>query len=214
MIKRLKQKKVLVTCGPTWIALDSVRVVSNLSSGVLGQMIAQTFAAQGAKVTLLEGPVADPLKGSKLTIKKFQYFEELDALLRKELSKPYDVCIHAAAVADYKPKYPKKTKLRSHCRSLQLNLVPTKKLIQYIRQLAPNIFLVGFKLEPGLTKRSAGGKTKRVFKDGQCNLVVANSVDNNTYTAFILDKHGKIYATRKSRLSLSKTLTRLVSQKI
>ena len=50
-------KKVLITCGPTGVPIDTMRIISNLSSGSLGQMIAEDFIKAGAKVTLLEGPV-------------------------------------------------------------------------------------------------------------------------------------------------------------
>ena len=210
----LKNKKVLVTCGPTWVPLDSVRVISNLSTGTLGQNIARDFQKSGAKVTLIEGPVAKPLTAKSLRVLKFRYFHELSVLLKNELGKKYDICIHAAAVADYKLKRPGKTKWRSHCKSLRLELVPTKKIIQQIRRSAPDLFLVGFKLEPGINKTKAVAKTRGVFKDGKCDLVVANSVDNGKYESYILDREGTFFAHERSRKKLSRSLVRTVSSKI
>jgi len=57
----LKNKRILITCGPTWVPIDGMRVISNRSSGQLGQTIAQDLTKAGAKVTLLEGPVERPL---------------------------------------------------------------------------------------------------------------------------------------------------------
>ena len=204
----------MITCGPTWVPVDSVRVISNLSSGSLGQIIAEDFSKAGAKVTLIEGPVAKPIKSGSFKILKFNYFDELYKLLKNELRKKYDICIHAAAVADYKVKQKRKAKLRSHLKSLKLDLVPTIKIIQQIRRLNPNIFLVGFKLEPGINKVKAVQKTHGLFRDGRCDLVVANSVDNGKYKSYILDQKGQFFAHEQSRKNLSKSLMRVVKNKI
>ena len=210
----LKNKKVLVTCGPTWVPIDSVRVISNLSSGQLGQTIARDFAKAGARVTLAEGPVANPLKSNSVRIRKFSYFEELSGLVRDELRKDYDICIHAAAVADFKLKRPVKTKIRSGPKTLRIDLVPTKKIIQQIKRMNPGVFLVGFKLEPGINKTNAVKITRSLFKRGMCDLVVANSLKNGKYTGLVLGPKGKIFGFARSRAQLSKSLTRTVDQNI
>lgn len=214
MKSTLKNKKVLITCGPTWVPVDSVRVISNLSTGTLGQLIARDFLKNGAKVTLLEGPVAKPLEERSIRVLKFRYYDELSALLNKELGKKYDICIHAAAVADYKLKRAAKTKLRSDHRSLRLDLVPTKKIINQIRKINPDLFLVGFKLEPGINTATAVAKTRGVFKDGHCDLVVANNADNGKYESYILDRNGTFFAHERSRKKLSQSLVRTVRSKI
>ena len=107
----LRNKKVLITCGPTWIPIDAMRVISNQSTGTLGQMIAEDFAKAGAKVTLLEGPVTRELKSKTIKILKFVFFDEFTGLIKKELKKKVDICIHAAAVSDYKLKKPGRKKI-------------------------------------------------------------------------------------------------------
>ena len=210
----LKNKKVLITCGPTWVPLDSMRVISNLSTGTLGQLIARDFQRSGAKVTLLEGPVTKPLEKSSIRVLRFRYYDELSALLKNELNRKYDICIHAAAVADYKLTRPAKTKLRSDRRVLRLDLIPTRKIINQIRKLCPGLFLVGFKLEPGINKTTAAAKTRGVFKDAQCDLVVANSVNNGAYKSYILDRSGTIFSHARSRKELSQSLVRTVRSKL
>ncbi|MCH7561180.1 MAG: hypothetical protein IIC67_07430 [Thaumarchaeota archaeon] len=81
----LNNKKVLITCGPTGVPIDTMRIISNLSSGTLGQMIARDFAKAGAKVTLLEGPVTKPLKSGSIKILKFVFFDEFIELIKKEI---------------------------------------------------------------------------------------------------------------------------------
>lgn len=210
----LNNKKVLITCGPTGVPIDTMRIISNLSSGTLGQMIARDFARAGAKVTLLEGPVTKPLKSRSIKIHKFIFFDEFIVLIKKELRKKYDICIHAAAVSDYKIKRPRKTKISSRFKTLVLELVPTQKIINDIKRLNKKLFLVGFKLESKTTKVSAKQKSKVLFRNSKCDLVVANSVQGQKYLGYILDKRYTFLARKRSRKELSKALVDIVGKKI
>jgi len=208
----LKNKKVLITCGPTGVPIDTMRMISNLSSGALGQMMAEDFAKAGAKVTLLEGPVSRPLRSRSIHILKFMFFDELLALIKKELKKKYDVCLHAAAVSDYRIKKPRKSKVSSQLKTLVLELVPTRKIINEIKRLNRNLFLVGFKLESKITKASAKQRSRALFQKAQCDLVVANSVQGQKYKGYILNKRNALLAHKKSRKQLSKALVDIVGK--
>ena len=210
----LKNKKILITCGPTGVPIDTMRIISNLSSGTLGQMIARDFAKAGAKVTLLEGPVTKPLKSGSIKILKFVFFDEFIELIKKELRKKYDICIHAAAVSDYKIKRPRKTKMSSQLKTLVLELVPTQKIINDIKRLNKKLFLVGFKLESKTTKASAKQRSKVLFRKGKCDLVVANSIQGQKYLGYILDKRYTFLAYKRSRRELSKALVNIVEKRI
>ena len=177
-------------------------------------MIARDFIRAGAKVTLLEGPVTKPLKSKSITILKFLFFNEFIALIKKELRKKYDVCIHAAAVSDYKVNRPRKTKVSSRLKTLVLELVPTKKIINDIKRLNTKLFLVGFKLESKMTKASAKQRSRILFQKGKCDLVVANSVQGQKYSAYILDKRNTFLAHKQSRGQLSKALVDIVKKKL
>src|SRR5690348_10454722 len=125
----LAGKRILVTCGPTWVAIDDMRVISNRSTGELGRILAGQLKAAGARVTVLEGPVAEPLNDRSVRVVKFLFFEELAALLHKELRNRYDAVIHAAAVSDYRPVKRISGKISSGKKRLDLKLVRTPKLI-------------------------------------------------------------------------------------
>lgn len=213
MAHSLKNKKILVTCGPTWVPIDAVRVVSNVSSGALGQRIALDCARSGAKVTLLEGPVTVPLSSRSMRILKFRFFDELQKLLRQELREDVEAVIHAAAVADYKFKKPVQHKLSSGKKTLKLEFVATPKLIRMIKRLAPKAFLVGFKLEPKISRRSAVRKTQELFRHADCDIVVANQSTPRGYKGFILDKQNIILASAAGRRKMSKTLVRILSER-
>ncbi len=96
MRKRLGNKKVLITAGPTWVPIDAVRVISNTATGRTGIEIARRFARGGAEVTLLLGPVSlvhSPRSTvHSIKIIRFRYFDELKKLLSGLLKKKkYDI---------------------------------------------------------------------------------------------------------------------------
>ena len=191
--------------------IDDVRVLSNISTGELGQTLAKELANKGAKVTVLEGPVPQALKLKSVRVLKFRFFDELQRLLNQELKKKYDVIIHAAAVSDFRLKRVFMTKLGSGKR-LKLELVPTPKLIESIKRKNPNAFLVGFKLEPNLSPNSAKGFARDLFKKAKCDLVVANSVSRGKYQGYIINRqHILIYEKTKKQLTqiLVKILTKI-----
>jgi len=210
----LKNKKILITCGPTWVPIDAVRVVSNVSSGELGQRIALDCARSGAKVTLLEGPVAVPLSSRVIRILKFSFFDELQNLLKHEVDKNTDAVIHAAAVADYKLKNPVHHKFSSDKKTLRLEFVATPKLIRTIKRLAPKTFLVGFKLEPKISRGSARRKIQELFRQANCDIVVANELSARGYKGFILDKYNMVLARAADRKRMSKALVRIISERL
>src|SRR5690349_1500094 len=119
----LAGKKILITCGPTWVAIDDVRVLSNRSTGEMGRLLARRLKAAGARVTVLEGPVSEPIKDRSIKVLKFSFFGELAALLNSVLKQRFDVVIHAAAVSDFQPKKMFARKISSDTKRLNLSFV-------------------------------------------------------------------------------------------
>jgi len=198
--------KVLITCGPTWVPIDDTRVISNQSTGELGQILAQELIAKGAKVTVLQGPVTELFKKTSAVILKFHFFNELKELLNQELKKKYDVIVHAAAVSDYQLKKTFQKKLSSGQKNLKLELVPTPKLIESIKKQNPRIFLVGFKLESKLNERSAKRFTRDLFEKAKCDLVVVNSKKCGHYFGYVVNRKKGILAKAQSRQQLAERL--------
>ena len=197
--------KVLVTCGPTWMPIDDVRVISNVSSGEMGHLIAQEFKKNGAQVTVIEGPVTRVLTDKKIKIIKYSFFDEVASALKKELGKKYDIVVHAAAVSDFRVKGVTKNKISSD-KALTLNLIPTQKLIEVIKRLSPKSFLVGFKLEPVLNSKNILKSVQSLFVSAQCDLVVANTLAGG-YKGFMVDAAGKELTKTDSKQLLAKNLT-------
>lgn len=209
--RTLFQKKVLLTCGPTWVPVDSVRVISNTSTGELGQLLAVKLKQGGARVTLLEGPVNTPLRAPGIRVVKFRFYDELARVFKKEARKPYDVIVHAAAVADYQAKRTVKGKLNSNLKSLTIDLIPTAKVINAVKRINPRTLLVGFKLEPALTRASAKKKAQKLITEADCGLVVANSAGKN-YKGFILDTKLNILARASSRRQMTQALVKQIKR--
>jgi phosphopantothenoylcysteine synthetase/decarboxylase len=198
--------KVLITCGPTWMAIDQVRVISNTSSGEMGHLIAESFLKSKAQVTVIEGPVTHSWTSAKAKVLKYQFFHELKALFQSELKKKYDIVIHAAAVSDFEVKG-HKGKMDSS-KALKLNLVPTVKLIDFVKKISPESFLVGFKLEPGLNSGNAFKESRSLFSSG-CDLVVANSI-KPSYRAFVMDADGQIVMKTNHKKTLADHLIKIL----
>ena len=208
-----KIKKILITSGPTCVPIDDMRVISNRSTGQLGQMMATALAQKGHKITLLQGPVQTSLLVKSLHIKilKFFFYNELSALLTQEVSKKYDVVIHAAAVSDYKMSCERTSKIASNKSPLNLTLIKTPKMINCIKKINPNVCLVGFKLESNLTQESVLQKVKTLFDEAQCDFVVANTLSKGAYSAYIIDQKNHILKKSKTRHELTRQLTHILS---
>ncbi|MBF0531720.1 MAG: phosphopantothenoylcysteine decarboxylase [Candidatus Omnitrophica bacterium] len=209
----LQNKKILVTGGPTWVRLDAARVISNMSSGLMARDIVHALLEQGAKVTYLAGPAIFGLnRGTKARVVPFLFFEDLEKSLTAELKKPYDAVIHAAAVADYRPQKTIAAKLASGRKEWKITLIPTPKLIRKIKQINPRAYLVGFKLEPGLTEKKAQREAIRLAGTNACDLVVANSVDGGQYRGLVFDPQGRCLKTVRSRPAMARSLTQILAE--
>lgn len=204
MKKPLRQKRVLITYGPTWVAIDDMRVISNRSSGTLGKLIINDLMAAGAAITALEGPVPEPLKHESVKIKKFVFFDDFEKIFNAELKRHYDIVIHAAAVSDFRPFQTINAKLPSD-QPVALKLIPVRKLIQTVKHRSPDSILVGFKLESTACQRRLRQAAMESIRVNHCDLIVANSLKNG-YLGFIFNKDGSLAGQGKSRKTISRQL--------
>ncbi len=194
MVTNLKNKKILITAGPTWVAIDKVRVISNIASGKTGFLLSQELEKQGARVTLVLGPVGHYCRLKGIRVIDYRYFEELAGILSKEVkSGKYDILIHAAAVSDFCPANNYGAKISSLKKSFNLKLVAGPKLIEEIKKADPDIFLVGFKLQPEASRCGLLKSARNLINNSGADLVVANTFKGKAYKAFILDSK-RIYA--------------------
>lgn len=209
----LQGKKILVTSGPTWVAIDDTRVISNISTGELGRRLARHLQTHGARVTLLEGPVALSAGDKGITLKKFRYFEELKHLLESEAKRSYAAIIHAAAVSDYRVQRPAGRKISSGRAQWDLTLIPTPKIIDRIKTWAPAALLIGFKLESSVDEAAALRHASALHRRAACDLVLVNSVAEG-YRGFLVDPRTGTLRRIRSRLEAVRGLTNLLKEKL
>lgn len=204
----------MITAGPTWVSIDSARVISNIASGETGFILADKLKGLGLKVTLLLGPGYFCGCHEGIKIIRFKYFKELDKLLTNELKKgTYEAVIHAAAVSDYRPEKIISRKSGSNRKSWQIKLVPTKKLITGFKKYKPALFTVGFKFEPAATDKKLINKGRDLLDKEDLDLVVANSCLDTNYRAFVLEKYNK-YGPYSQKQKMVEGLLKLLGKKI
>jgi phosphopantothenoylcysteine synthetase/decarboxylase len=193
----LAGRRVLVTAGPTWVHVDAVRHLSNLSSGRTGLLIARAVAERGAEVVLLLGPgraLPSSDDRARLRIIDFVTFDDLHALVREHVgSRSYDSLVHTAAVSDYRPAQEERGKLPSGEDELVLRLRPTPKIVDEVRPLDPDILLVKFKLEVGRTEDELLAIAEASRARSDADMVVANDLsrmDRERHPAVLMDRQG------------------------
>lgn len=193
--KALTNKKVLITAGPTYEALDPVRFIGNHSSGKMGYALADAMAAQGAQVTLVSGPSAATISDPSINLVKVNSAQEMYEVCLNFFSET-DVAILAAAVADYKPAHVADQKIKKKSESLTLELVKTKDIAAALGKLKKNgQFTVGFALETENEMENARKKLSAKNFD----LIVLNSLNeagagfgHNTNKISIIDKQNNV----------------------
>ena len=192
--------------------IDNVRVISNVATGQTGILLAKKFAQQGSRVTLLLGRAAICGLERKIKLKRFSFFNELNALLKKELKKEYDIVIQAAAVSDYALESASNKKISSGRKSLKLTLKPTLKIINCLRKFKPDSFLVGFKFQPHLATDKLLIEARNLIKEARLDLAVANSARNKQYSAYLVSEK-KSFGPFLSKEAMAINLVKLIGSK-
>ncbi len=169
----LKDKKILVTAGPTYEAIDPVRFIGNHSSGKMGFDIANAAANLGAQVTLVSGPTHLKVKNSSINLIRITSAEEMYNVCH-EYFNDVDVAIAAAAVADYRPKNIADQKIKKSDASFSIELEKTKDILASLGQIKKNQFLIGFALETENEIEHAKQKIQKKNLD----LIVLNSLND------------------------------------
>ncbi len=176
----LKNKKVLMTAGPTIEHIDPVRVITNQSSGKTGVSLASELISAGAKVTFVYGPGEEkPPKGAKII--NVLSSKGMHNAVKTELKKKFDIVIMAAAVADYVPTKPSKNKIKSSKNEIKISLKKVPKIIDQIKKYQKNVLLVGFKAETNLTKNQLIKSAQKKLKESSSDMIIANDIGSSRY---------------------------------
>ena len=169
----LYQKKILITAGPTYEAIDPVRFIGNHSSGKMGYAIAEEAASLGAEVILVSGPTALQVTHKNIKLVRVTSTQEMYEQVHQYYAE-VNVAIAAAAVSDYKPKQIAHQKIKKSDAEISIELEKTQDILLSLGKAKKDQLLVGFALETENEVENAKGKLARKNLD----FIVLNSLND------------------------------------
>ncbi|MBK6263924.1 bifunctional phosphopantothenoylcysteine decarboxylase/phosphopantothenate--cysteine ligase CoaBC [Marivirga sp. S37H4] len=212
--KNFSGKKILITAGPTYEAIDPVRFVGNRSSGKMGYALAQSFIEQGAEVTLISGPSHLVKPGG---IKKFIPVESAQEMYEasNKCFPEMDIAVMSAAVADYRPKDIAQEKIKKADSGMTIEMEKTTDIAKSLGEIkSKKQLLVGFALETNNEEENA----IRKLQNKNFDLIVLNSLRNpgsgfnhDTNQVKIFDKEGLKF---QSELESKTTIAKMILEQI
>ncbi|MCX2719380.1 bifunctional phosphopantothenoylcysteine decarboxylase/phosphopantothenate--cysteine ligase CoaBC [Lentiprolixibacter aurantiacus] len=167
----LSGKKVLITAGPTYEAIDPVRFVGNHSTGRMGFELARAAADLGAGVILITGPTHLQMDNPSITRVPVVSAQEM-CQVALDYFDEVDVVIGSAAVADFRPKTTSDSKIKKKCGGLTIEMVPNPDILQTLGDRKEKQYLVGFALETDNELENAKSKIAKKNLDA----IVLNSL--------------------------------------
>src|SRR5690606_32181212 len=191
----LKGKKILITAGPTYEAIDPVRFIGNHSSGKMGFEIAKSAPNLGTEVILITGRTHETISHSLIHVVQVGSAEEMYNETHRYFEK-MDVAILSAAVADFKPVKVSSQKIKKTSSTLTLELEKTKDILASLGAIKTHQFLVGFALETQNEIEHAKDKLKKK----NLNLIVLNSL-NDAGAGFKGDTNKVTFIDNKNNIS-------------
>lgn len=169
---RLKDKKVLITAGPTFEPIDPVRYIGNYSSGKMGLEIGLQAKNEGAEVIMVLGPHSLPRQSLEgIQVIDITTAEEMYQACEENFA-AQDIVVMAAAVADYTPSNPANQKIKKSDDTFNLSMTKTKDIAQSLGAKKKAQLLVGFALETENELKNAQSKLQKKNLD----FIVLNSL--------------------------------------
>lgn len=191
-----KGKKILITAGGTREPIDTIRSITNNSSGKMGIAIADAAYLAGADVFLVRS-IRSVTPQYPIPEKTFDTVEDLDSLLMEKVPES-SLCIHAAAVSDFSVEKKIEGKISSGT-AFDVTLIPQGKLLSKIKQYNPNVYLAAFKAEWGVSDAVLIHTAKEKLRESRADMIVANDVSrkdqgfsSDCNAVILIDKGGEI----------------------
>jgi len=172
--QRLKNKKALVTAGPTYENLDPVRYIGNYSSGKMGIAIAETLANEGCEVVLVLGPTSLTTMHANIKTIHVRSAEEMLNACTTHFAET-DIAVMSAAVADYTPMTVVTSKIKKKDEEFTIQLKKTTDILKQLGSIkSKNQILIGFALENKNEKTYALKK----LEEKNADAIVLNSLND------------------------------------
>lgn len=169
----VKGKRILISLGGTYEPIDSVRGITNKSSGKMGLALAKEAYIRGADLTLVVAKVSVDIP-SVFNVIHVETSSEMNKVIL-DLVPDFDIFISTAAVSDFEFRQIDDKKIDSSS-SLFLNLKPTTKIIREVKKINPDIFLVGFKAEFNISKDDIIACARKQIVSAGTDIVIANDI--------------------------------------
>lgn len=215
----LQGKHVVITAGATVEAIDPVRYLSNHSSGKMGFALAKACEQAGAEVTLIAGHVqlATPFNVQRINILSAIDMLNISQQVTSDATKPVDIFIATAAVADYRTRESAPQKIKKTQDEMVLDLVKNPDILATISHSHPEIFMVGFAAETQDVEKYAKGKLQAKQLDMiACNDVSRKDIgfasDNNAMTVFFKGQENSVKLAKASKEKIARQLVTLIGQ--
>lgn len=167
----LKGKKILITAGPTYEAIDPVRFIGNHSSGKMGFALAEEAAKRGAEVFLISGPTQLDIQHPNIHLTRITSAKEMLRHVMEHFDQ-VDIAIASAAVADYAPKVVATEKIKKKDEELTIELVKNPDILKTMGEHKSKQILVGFALETQHEEDNA----KKKLEQKKLDFIVLNSL--------------------------------------
>ncbi|MDD5240244.1 MAG: bifunctional phosphopantothenoylcysteine decarboxylase/phosphopantothenate--cysteine ligase CoaBC [Sulfuricella sp.] len=202
--KRLQGKRVLITAGPTFEAIDAVRGITNLSSGKMGYAVARAAIEAGASVTLISGPtcLTPPSAAKTLAVTSAQQMlEAVNGVIADA-----DIFISVAAVADYYVLNPSEQKIKKDAHIFTLELAPNPDIVANVMNLPDPPFCVGFAAESENLYEFAEAKRKRKNLPLLAANLVQDAIGSDQSELILFDDEGAHPLQRAPKIELARQL--------
>jgi len=216
---KMKNKKVLITAGPTIEYVDPVRVITNISSGKTGVLLTSELISAGAKVTLIYGEGKEKVPNGTKVI-RVQTVNEMLKAVKNQMKKKFDIVILSAAASDYIPINQKKSKIKSTAKNITINLIQAPKIIDEIKKIQKDVFLVGFKAETNVSIKKLVTESRKKMEKSNADIIIANDIGTKKYKknsnfneVFVIDSNSYARSGWKNKELIAKFIRKQIEKR-
>ena len=205
----LQGKKVLVTAGPTFEAIDAVRGITNKSSGKMGYAVARAAVEAGATVTLVSGPtcLVPPMVDKLIQVVSA---EDMLYAVQAEISQT-DIFISVAAVADYRMAKVSEQKIKKSDKKLSIELIPNPDILMTVSTLPEPPFCVGFAAETENLEKNAERKRRKKNLPLLVDNLAQDAIGSDESELILLDDVGKHVLPKASKMEQARHLIKHIN---
>ena len=207
--KLLQGKRILITAGPTYEAIDAVRGITNLSSGKMGYAVARAALEAGADVTLISGPVCLEAP-TAVRLVNVVSAQDMLAAVKNEISH-VDIFISVAAVADYRAISTSKQKTKKTDETITLEFTPNPDILEYVANLPNPPFCVGFAAETENLERNAEAKRRKKKLPLLAANLAQDAIGSDESALTLFDSEGKYHLLKAPKIEQARRLIKHIA---